>query len=100
MRDALLKLFVTLAALNGLILSPVVAYFYAATISQEALWPFFASWIGLCLAVLAYLHLLPVHRRRKRKKLGLCIKCGYDLRGSKDRCPECGEEFVSTNVAR
>ena len=38
----------------------------------------------------AYL-LTPLHRRRKRKKLGLCLNCGYDLRGSKERCPECGE---------
>ena len=38
-----------------------------------------------------FLVFLPFHRRRKRKKLGLCVKCGYDLRASKERCPECGE---------
>ncbi len=52
-------------------------------------------WIPvLCFCFPLYLS-LPFHRRRKRKKLGLCVKCGYDLRASKDRCPECGEEFVS-----
>lgn len=39
-----------------------------------------------------FLSLHPM-RRRKRKKLGLCMSCGYDLRGSKDVCPECGSEF-------
>ncbi len=47
---------------------------------------FFAS--SFCVSFL-----LPLHRRRKRKKLGLCVTCGYDLRGSEVRCPECNTSF-------
>jgi hypothetical protein len=42
--------------------------------------------------------LLPVRRvylQRQRNLSGLCTTCGYDLRGSPERCPECGTPPLS-----
>lgn len=44
--------------------------------------------IGLSL-VWSFLH----KRAARRRMQNLCIKCAYDLRESKERCPECGKEF-------
>ena len=54
-------------------------------------------WIPTVLfGVLPTIALVRFGRRRKREKLGLCLKCGYNLRGSENRCPECGTEFETT----
>jgi hypothetical protein len=52
--------------------------------SRIAIWA-----LGIHLATLAGLY--QSRRRRLRKQMaGLCLVCGYDLRASPERCPECG----------
>lgn len=40
------------------------------------------------------IRLMRVRTLQRRIAAGQCIQCGYDLRGSTDRCPECGTATV------
>jgi hypothetical protein len=56
----------------------------------------FSYWLILLLTALSpavwIWRRIRVVRRRRRIERGCCPSCGYDLRASPDRCPECGAE--------
>ncbi len=41
-------------------------------------------------AIPPVLWFVSLRRRRRRARSGHCVACGYDLRESKEKCPECG----------
>jgi hypothetical protein len=49
-------------------------------------------------AVLCLATALRARRARLRLVTGCCIACGYDLRASAGRCPECGTVVASTTT--
>lgn len=58
---------------------------YSSLRLASPLYLFVVIFGGLCWRTYA-----PLRLSRKRRKLGLCVTCGYDMRGTPDLCPECG----------
>lgn len=68
---------------------------------------YLGQWYAQCpyWALFTFTTLLPLVRtwrwlRRRRRGPGICPKCGYDLRASPDRCPECGRVRTPDELAR
>jgi hypothetical protein len=47
--------------------------------------------VSIVLAVPAAICLTTLRRRRQERLAGVCRRCGYDLRATPERCPECGQ---------
>jgi hypothetical protein len=53
-----------------------------------------AGWVAVDTAIVGAIawavYLRRIHRRLRRFARGRCVGCGYDLRVTGERCPECG----------
>lgn len=64
-------------------------WIWSGSFSTEGRWVQLPAWPMIALLVLACI-LLQWREWRRGNEPGLCRQCNYDLRGSADRCPECG----------
>lgn len=74
-------------------LTDAVAYLGAVDELVLPLWPLLVPVTLITLVLLRR-----EARRARRVRAGCCANCGYDLRASHDRCPECGRRARSSGT--
>ncbi len=90
------------AAVAVIVGAEVWFQFSMGRLGIAAAWRGPVRWLAVAVTVLACWIVMLSFKKRIRSSLwrtlldhGIpcCTSCGYDLRGSKGRCPECGESF-------
>ena len=64
-------------------LGPIIGFLYEHWILTICIWLGFEGWAQWMDSVYS-------NRKSPRSRSGVCERCGYDLRATPDRCPECG----------
>lgn len=66
---------------------------YGIIKARNILAPYWSLFVTSAIPPLVWLTILKKRRTRNwRIAHGLCLRCGYDLRATPERCPECGAE--------
>ena len=78
------------------------AWFYWHHGAESAWIVLVPCWVPVAIASLALLCIgaRRLLRRWRQHKPGTCRKCGYDLRASSERCPECGTDISNPQPKR
>jgi len=77
--------------------SPVAGFLFYRIAQAGLTGASFLLPVSFLVALFAPLPLVDVllirRRRRRRRRLaaGMCVRCGYDLRATPQKCPECGD---------